>query len=137
MTETFALLQPSQTHWRDATCEEVGCVQWAHGWVILLDPADAKFRSLVRQIAVSGRQYREMSSEQAVGELGITAGPGLRAFVFSPGQRCFRVHRVPVGREPVYLQRRPNGRTITHPRWESWRDEFHECAFRARRLTNG
>jgi hypothetical protein len=128
--EIFAIRRPVPTHWREATCEEVDCVHYLQGWVTLLDPSHSRYPELRMAVQRSGRRYRVARGE----DVGQPAG--LEAYVFEAGQRCFREHRLPVEREPEYLQQR-RGRLIRHPRWESWRDEFNDGAYRAGRLING
>lgn len=89
---SFHVLAPLDTHWRRASCAEVGCPDHERGWTIAvaavtLDDVD-KFKRLgYRFAAVDGSD-----------------GPVL---MFEAGQRCFRYtqHRVPLDREEIFLSR--------------------------------
>ena len=96
--QRFTLSQPVETHFRPATCEEVDCPQQKFGWVICLDPTTQA--AFITDILNSGRHFQKMRSEEASQRASRELPPGLLAFVFPPGQRCFRPHRVPVGRPP-------------------------------------
>lgn len=133
MAEVFMLQRPLPTHWRRATCAEVGCIQREQGWVVVLDPSAPSYAEQRRLAERSGRRF-EVTTTDAVNEArGMQLPAGLEALVFAPGQECFREHRVPVEREPVYLHQ-SRGRLVTHASWESWRDEFNERAYRAGRM---
>lgn len=118
---TFAVHSPVATHFRDATCREVECQQFARGWHttlrVVADPVHAKMADWIR--LHSGRSFT------------YTENGGVVVFQFPPGQKCFRPHKVPVGRPELYIVRdgdwRGNPRGTDprrHKRPEDFVDEF-------------
>lgn len=111
--QTYSLSQPTSTHTRKATCEEVDCKHWQEGWTYDVRQLDAE---LIRAIRLSGRKWREQE------HLGVTY------WVFPPGQQCFREHRVSNDREAFHFltphARRLNTRTATLMKPEDWVDHF-------------
>jgi len=102
--QRFTLSQPLDTHFRPATCEEVDCPQHLFGWVTVLDrECDVR---LIDDILKSGRHFTRMRSEEASQRASKDLPPGMLAFVFPPGQQCFRQHVMPVGREPFLAYQR-------------------------------
>jgi hypothetical protein len=73
--KTYAIRSPIQTHYRKATCEEIGCEAFQNGWAYLkedLTPGDLYLATH------SGKRYRE-----------VHIGPGQNYIVFEAGQSCF------------------------------------------------
>lgn len=62
----------------------------------------------------SGRRFHEQAR----------TADGLVSFVFEPGQRCFREHKVQLEREPVWTERR-GGEVRRFEKFGDWRDEFN------------
>lgn len=111
---TFALHAPKQTHSRPATCEEVGCEQFLHGWVTRLPLGSP----LCEYIASGGHGRRFMETT------GLDTPE--REFVFPAGQRCFKStqHVIALDREPVatirggdWRARTTETRTVAIPEW--------------------
>lgn len=121
--KTFQIASPISTHYRPATCEEVGCLAQAHGWATMVDESHvlgAKQAHYIRKLA--GRSFIEARTEL-----------GLTRFEFAAGQRCFasESHRVPLERPEIYVVRegdhRGNPRGTeprVHVRALDWVDEF-------------
>lgn len=97
--KTFALRQPEHTHTRVAQCSEVDCMAYRNGWSFRIEHMDAEMRHVATH---SGRHFREVS-----------IADGETYMLFSPGQQCFEVHRVPLHREPFYFVGRGDFRTFT------------------------
>lgn len=74
--QTFAVRSPLQTHFRSATCAEVGCADYENGWSLRLEGLPPE---LVHAAKTSGRKYRE--ARIAEGETYL---------LFDAGQPCFR-----------------------------------------------
>jgi hypothetical protein len=118
--KTYDLSAPLATHFRKATCQEVECRAYAHGWVTNVDtstPLGAKQANYIR--LHSGRQFK-------ASQLG-----GLVAFTFPAEQQCFAQHRVPLERTPLLVVRggdwRANlGLIRRHTRPADWVDDFAE-----------
>ena len=80
-------------HWREASCLEVGCVNYLSGWKTILPVGDIANIELIRRSRLGFREERE---------------DGLVVFVFAAGQECFTGqgggHWVAVGRDPIMTQ---------------------------------
>lgn len=121
--KTYQVLAPGSTHYRSATCEEVGCAAYSQGWRTTLDLSTELGQRQAEYIRKeSGRKYSEERPD------GVVA-----TFFFEPGQRCFARHRVRVGRPEIYVVRegdwRGNPRGISprrHTRPEHWVEDFGE-----------
>lgn len=112
---TFQVSRPLTTHFRKATCAEVGCDAWCNGWITRVqNPEQADY---IRRH--SGRTFEET-------ELGV--------FWFAAGQTCFGAdgHRAPLEREAIYIARggdhrgNPTGERRVHATPADWVDEFSE-----------
>jgi hypothetical protein len=78
--KTYAVAAPRPTHWRDASCAEVDCEMYLHGWRTVVNAgseADVYIRA-------------DHSRRHAVEAL----PDGRVAFTFEPGQQCFKAHQV-------------------------------------------
>jgi len=99
--KTYQIDQPLSTHYRVATCQEVDCSFFAHGWRMGFDLTDPERAQAAREIRdKSGRAY----TYELFGGPGNPAGHRV-VFTFKPGQKCFQTHRVPLEREPFYVVR--------------------------------
>lgn len=88
--DTYAIRMPKSTHQRQATCAEVECAAWAHGWKTVVPTAGP------------AAQYIRAKSERAFSE---TQADGLTTFVFTAGQTCFQQHFTVLERDPVFLRK--------------------------------
>lgn len=90
---THAIVAPLATHWRKATCAEVGCLQHHHGWALNTAGLSAGQVTLAK---ASGRRYR-VEQDAA----------GADILIFEPGQSCFKAseHRIRLEREEIFVQR--------------------------------
>ena len=121
--KTYAIRAPRSTHFRPATCTDVRCEAYEHGWSTTVNEADdlgARQAHYIRK--QSGRKFVERSD-----------APGFVTFAFEAGQRCFRSddHRVRLDRPEIYTVRdgdyRGNPRrteTYIHTRPELWVEDF-------------
>ena len=93
MTTHWRATRPKETHWREASCREVGCGQYLNGWQTVLPANDIANVEYIRR---SGLGFREEGEGQLV------------RFIFEPGQECFKGraggHRMPVERDPLLLR---------------------------------
>lgn len=122
--QTYRIVRPSATHWRPASCADVDCPAWRHGWTTSIDESTELGAAQARYIRRdSGRGFVESRAAH------------LTVFDFEPGQRCFGAdeHRAPVEREPLYLvaggdwRGNPRGvRTRAHANARDWVDDFGE-----------
>lgn len=92
LMQTHQVAMPLTTHWRRATCEEVGCLNHRHGWTLASTGLDDEDMALLKQ---SGRRWYEEPSD---------AGPVL---VFEAGQPCLAAseHRIQMDRPPLFIAR--------------------------------
>jgi hypothetical protein len=116
-TKTYSALAPLATHFRPASCEEVDCGNYLHGWMTAVNEATDLGRRQAHYIrSASGRRF-------------IEAGNGpFTEFTFEPGQRCFATHQQPLERDPVLLVRmgdwRGYGPTRVHVRPGDWIEDM-------------
>lgn len=118
--KTYAVVSPLGTHFRPATCEEVGCPHYANGWRVRVEGLPPE---LVHAARTSGRKY--MEQHVADNETWL---------VFDAGQACFRAsdHRTRKSdRPPLYVVRdgdyRGNPRRTkdrVHHTPDNWLDDF-------------
>lgn len=127
--KTYQIAAPLATHFRAATCEEVGCQPHIHGWATTV-MYGSKDEAAVRG---SGRHFTEERQEG-----------GFVRFVFPPGQPCFAAsrHKVPLEREAIFVVRDGDWRRLgparRHANAIDWRDDFGEHQERlADRLAQG
>lgn len=91
--QTHQIDAPLLTHWRAASCEEVDCPDFRHGWGV---PLAGKDEGDIWQLEHCGRSYVR-------GEL-----PGYGpAYLYEAGQPCFRAseHRTRLDREELFVVR--------------------------------
>jgi hypothetical protein len=117
--KTYAVVSPLSTHFRPASCEEIGCPHYLNGWRVRvegLSPQD------IHAAKNSGRRW----VEQRVAE-------GETWLVFEAGQSCFRVstHRTRMDRPPLYVVRdgdhrgNPRGtKARVHHSPANWLEDF-------------
>jgi hypothetical protein len=118
--KTYGIKAPLATHWRRASCAEVGCPAYLNGWVTIV-PVQSPQAQYIRA-GRSGRHYSEATGSEQ----------GMTEFRFQPGQPCFRAseHRVPLEREPIYTVRPGDwrgsapGASRRHQRAADWVDDF-------------
>lgn len=119
---SFAIRTPKATHFRTATCREVECAAWQHGWTTSLDlttPLGQKQATYIRM--KSGREF-----------VFVTATSNRIVLWFPPGQKCFAEHKVPLDKPPLFIVRdgdrrgNPTGFKRLHTRAIDWRDDFGE-----------
>jgi hypothetical protein len=117
---THAIVAPLVTHWRKATCEEIGCLHFHHGWAFHTAGMSPK---LLAAAKTSGRQYRVERHESG------------ETWVFEPGQPCFRAseHRIRLDREELFIRRsgdwrgNPDGRgtkPLIFSGADAWKDSL-------------
>jgi len=87
---THYVLNRPRDHWREVSCKEIGCVNYAMGWKTILPANDIANIEMIRRSNMGFREERE---------------DGLVTFIFTPGQECFTGqgggHRVALERDPI------------------------------------
>lgn len=116
--KTYQLLQPLATHFRAATCAEVDCPAYLHGWKTVIDESTELGQQQAHYITHdSGRRYVRQPIN----------GDGPVTYVFEAGQQCFRQHREPLEREPLAIVKDGDWRAsqnVRHLRPDDWVDDF-------------
>lgn len=135
--KTYQVTAPPDTHFRPATCEEVGCLAYQNGWRSVFDErTEQGFAQAYYVRKQSGRRFDEDRNSN-----------GMTVFDFHPGQTCFRssYHRVRIDRPELYVVTggdwRGNPRRVepyVHRRAADWLEDFgeHQDAL-ATRLARG
>lgn len=123
--QTYQIVAPPATHFRPATCAEIECMAYLHGWKTTVDPSsDLGAKQLDYITKRSGRAF--VSEKLAT---------GLVEFTFEAGQVCFQAstHRVRLFEKPEIFVVRQGDRRLrsgAHRRFtglhaaEDWRDHF-------------
>lgn len=126
--KTYRIAQPATTHTRPASCAEVGCLDHQRGWTSRV-PAGSELVDMILSLArgggPGGHRYGFVEVESGT--------PGERAFLFAPGQPCFRAdtHRVTLERPPLWIVRGGDWRGSTglirrHHNGAEWVEDFAE-----------
>lgn len=122
--QSYEIKAPKATHWRKATCQEIGCEPYLHGWRTVVDER-------TEQGMAQAYYIRKQSARRAAEERNEH---GQTVFTFEAGQACFAsgddTHRIQIRRE-LYLVRggdwRANTGLITrHSGARDWVDDFGE-----------
>lgn len=111
-----------------ASCEQVGCEMWRHGWQTTVDEATDLGNGQAAYIRTESRRtFREQKT-----------GTGLTVFIFDSGQRCFAEHRtqpeIYLVRDGDFLRGNPTGRSRQHQRPADWVEDFGETQQRVQEL---
>lgn len=116
--KTYSIEAPLSSHWRDADCEEVGCLQFHNGFRTTVDLStelgQAQFDYIVKR---SGRAHGRGQDGTIV------------TFLFPPGTQCFSQHKIRIDRPPLLVVRNGDWRRYletvhVHQTPESWVDDF-------------
>lgn len=117
--KTYAIASPIETHYRDATCREVDCGNYKHGWKTVLDVSKADHARTANWIRLqSGRHYT------------FTQVGTIVTFVFQKEQRCFTPHKVKLEREEFFLvtggdwRGNPLNIPVRQHKPDNWVDDF-------------
>jgi len=118
--KTYGIAAPLATHWRPATCEEVGCEQYRGGWQVRIEGLDPQDIHLATH---SGRKWSR-----------VQVAEGETYLVFEPGQPCFRsaAHRVRLDRQERFLvtggdwRGNPRQERREHASAANWQEDFAE-----------
>lgn len=104
-TNYYKILRPVETHSVSATCEEVDCPNYLHGWRV---PLSAITSQHLQDLKAGGWKY-------TVTRLGETDG----YLEFEAGQRCFTAHVRQLERDPLWLRN-----SFRHSGVDAWHDDF-------------
>lgn len=121
---SWEIRAPKDTHWRAATCAEIDCGAYLHGWRTTVDERTELGQGQAYYIRKqSGRKYTEARN-----------GSGVTVFTFEAGQRCFKAddHQMRIERPEIYVVRdgdhrgNPRGWVRRHNSPADWVDDFAE-----------
>lgn len=118
--KTYQIVSPLSTHWEPATCQQVDCPEYLHGWRVKIEGLPPE---MVHAARTSGRKFSELE---------ISANE--HWLVFEAGQSCFRaaLHRRLLDKQEVFIVRdgdfrgNPTGNVRRHTRPEDWTEDFAE-----------
>lgn len=118
---TYSIVAPRSTHFRPASCSEVGCPHFHYGWITTVDENLELGQAQAHYIRkVSKRQYTETKDAK-----------GLTSFRFEAGQECFTQHKVRLDKPELFVVRdgdwrgNPRGTPVRkHVRAEDWVEDF-------------
>ena len=110
----FSASRPLTTHWREASCKEVDCPHYLLGWETKVDVSTPLGKQQYEYILhMSGRKGNGKKDGDII------------TFKFSPEQKCFREHKLPIEREPILSIQNGYDRRIT--KTGEWHDEMNEA----------
>lgn len=119
--KTYQVLAPVSTHFRPATCEEVGCEKQTNGFKVIVDESTGLGQRQAAYIRTDKRR-KAIESKNSV---------GLTEFVFEAGNVCFAEHKTRVERPEIYVVKdgdfRGNPRGTTpriHKNAGDWQEDF-------------
>lgn len=126
--QTYQIAAPRSTHWRSATCEEIGCHAYANGWMtpVLAGSSD---EVLLRS---AGRKWTHIER----------AADGFLHYYFAAGTRCLGAarHRVRIDRPELFVLRDGDWRWLGEPKVfgdpADWVDHFANHQDRIATLVN-
>ena len=124
--KTYQILAPIATHFRPATCADLECQAYLHGWTTTVDRAsdigEAQFEYITKR---SGRRFT-MERQGPEGNMVV--------FTFEAGQTCFKGtnHKTRIDKQEIFVVRQGDyrRRDLPHRRFtgaraaEDWRDDF-------------
>ena len=116
----WTISTPLATHWKPATCEQVGCIKYRTGWRVRMDTLPAGDQHAVK---TSGRHWSECVIDVDP-DTGEHYDPPAVYFIFEGGQPCFKAsqHKLPVGRPELYLVGN-RGAVQRYDRSDQWVDD--------------
>lgn len=128
--KTYTISAPLATHWNTATCADVDCPHYLHGWESHIDERTQLGQRQAHYIRKeSGRRFTEEKNE-----LGITV------FSFEAGQKCFAQHRARNMRDERYLEQSGDWRRTfggrEHANADNWQESFAENQDRLKTITD-
>lgn len=117
--QTYGLRQRPAEKARRASCAEVDCPNYLHGWRTVIDPAAAP----------AGAQLHYLRGDRTRRHAETTALDGRVVFEFEAGQTCFGEHWIEM--QQLYLVRAGDqttnlGMIRRHTRGDLWVEDFGE-----------
>lgn len=115
-TQTYQILAPRATHWRPASCQEIGCHAWTSGWLTKV-LAGSRDEAILREFR-AGMWSR------------VERGPdGFMHYYFAAGTRCLGAsrHRMRIDRPELFVRRDGDWRWLGEPTQYTpadWVDHF-------------
>lgn len=118
--KTYQIVSPLSTHWETATCAQVDCPDYLHGWRVKIEGLP---QEMIHAARTSGRKFSELEISRNEHWL-----------VFEAGQPCFRAaeHRRLLDKQEIFIVRdgdfrgNPTGNVRRHSRPDDWQEDFAE-----------
>lgn len=141
--KTYGAHQPVQTHTREATCDEVDCVNWREGWIMKVNESDPRLGAQQGQYIryQSGKAFK---TDCTCLDCDMHKQEGYTVFHFYAGQQCFGEHRVSLERPQLFIVRdgdsrgNPRGtRPKVHKKAEYWVEDFAEHQEKIKKALEG
>lgn len=120
--QTYQMVAPRPTHFREATCMEIDCPNLEYGWKTVIDETTDLGQ-------MQGHYIRKESGKKFVESRDAL---GMTVFTFEAGQKCFQPHQVRLDKPEIFLVRggdwrgNPRGEIRRHVRPEDWVEDFAE-----------
>lgn len=126
--KTYSIVQPMETHFRVATCQEVNCSNFVNGFKVHVEKLMSMYgpeqgSGILHMMRTSGKKFTEMA-----------ISPGQTWVEFEAGQSCFDGdqgrHRLNLSRPPLFVVRggdwrgNPRGEQRTHTSGADWADDM-------------
>ena len=121
----YKMISPIKTHFRQATCAEIGCPLWATGWITPVDESTPDGKKTGQYLRA---KYRGGFIEKQEN--------GLTLFRFLPERvPCFNSsqHRIRSDQPPILLRTADDHQPYQHKNIVEWVEDFSE---HQTRLTN-
>ena len=119
---------PHPSYWRAATCIEMDCKHYKQGWWTRI-PLGADLHSKVLALNRARYNYIRNESRRAYTE---TWDGSEAVFHFSAEQPCFRPHKLPLERDPVFIRMKGPGQT-GKMEYDQFFDTFNETSYQLNR----
>lgn len=121
--KTYQILAPTHSHFRRATCDEVGCLKLRNGFKVVVD----------ENTDLGRRQAYYMRHDKSRKAVESRNAAGLTEFLFVAGNKCFAEHKTRLERPELFYvrdgDRRGNPRGTAprlHKNAAEWEEDFSE-----------
>tara|TARA_R100000808_G_C2124537_1_gene135030 strand:+ start:229 stop:621 length:393 start_codon:yes stop_codon:yes gene_type:complete len=120
---TYRAIKPIATHFRQATCQEVNCLNYTRGWKTIL-PVNHEGINWIRQ---SNYRYNEVTD----------LDNNMVEFIFEAGQNCFKQskHVISLDKPAIFAIQDANG--LKKQEANEWIDKFDNHLTKLKGEING
>lgn len=116
--KTYQVVAPLESHFRRASCSEVDCPAYLHGWQTVIDTSTDLGKAQAHYLQhEAGRRFTAESAGDLV------------TYTFEAGQECFREHSLRLENRPeIYIVKdgdwRLSDNVRRHANADDWLDDF-------------